>query len=237
LGVPAGEILATQKLEISEAIVKVAELNENLCMFSCVYNAMRIPEGRMALAAGNMENPAEAFRNVAQSNRHVKDRLQEGYTAFDMQLYLHWLKTEGVVKGYTWKLARSVVWERLFIQKKGLDSGNGAVVIFGATMRSTEKEAMLRRFRKQEERLKHLSERKKQAKLIEYYESGMPKKIQDLVYNKELTHGVALNRDEEGTVWLYDNGKKTRRKMSGVQDVAMILPAYWRAYFIEIELN
>jgi hypothetical protein len=104
-------------------------------------------------------------------------------------------------------------------------------------MRSTEKEAMARRFRKQEERLRGLSEKKRQAELIEFYESGMPKKIQDLIYNKELTHGVALNRDEEGTVWLYDNGKKTRRKMSGIQDVAMIMPTYWRAYFLKIVLN
>lgn len=230
------EIPPALKLNISDTIVQVAGWKENLCMFASIYNALRCPETRLAFAAGNIERPAAAFVQSAMANTRIQDRERYGYTSFDMRLYLRRLEEAGIIAQYTWKLARADVWSRLFVQKKGWRSQNCAVVVFGATMPSTERKAMERRFKKEAEKWTRVGEKRKQKEMIKYYESGMPKHVAALVKNRELIHGVALNRDEDGRVFLYDNGRQKRREVRGIEDVAVILATYWRAYILEIEV-
>ena len=58
-------------MEISKSILKVDKRDKNLCMFTCMINALRSSELRLAFAAGNAENPGLMFETVIYQMKRI----------------------------------------------------------------------------------------------------------------------------------------------------------------------
>ena len=69
---------------IGNQIVQIAPLNANLCALQAVFNAIRTVEVREAVAAGNLESPAQSFIFYVHGGlNNWSEKVQIGYNATD----------------------------------------------------------------------------------------------------------------------------------------------------------
>jgi hypothetical protein len=77
-------IVKDNLLTISKLIVPITKINDNLCLFNCLYQSLRTPEQRMAFCNNNMDNPTSYFLKVTKDipNFETSEEMDRGSNNF-----------------------------------------------------------------------------------------------------------------------------------------------------------
>jgi hypothetical protein len=117
----------------------------NLCMFYAIFNVLT-PEQKIKFSAENLENPHKAFvdmidrvvqqkllSNVKKIKRdRSNDKSREGYTSFDMSIYLHWLKIKKYINSYSFQRIENASLKSI-IRPSTLSNSDRTILIMGRT--------------------------------------------------------------------------------------------------------
>ena len=237
---------------VTDEIVHPSKLSDNMCLFSCMFNALKTSELRVAFCAGNMDDPTMAFLEVAKIGKNKAGRSYEneramcGFNAYDVNHYLSYLEKAGNIKTWTFTKQKMKIfqWSRLLIRND--HQLVGCIFVFcGHTIPSDEKKLMNTRMKKWREQLENAPDASVKIRrsspfyvehqLIRRYNMDMPKYLFEKFQNNQFVHGFSIRVEMSGEVWLFDNGLRKPRLVRSIEDIANLLFCVWAVYRFNIE--
>lgn len=87
-------------------------LAKNLCFFVSCLNVLGTVEERTAFCCGDLDNPSKAFESLC-----TQIDGDDGYTGEDILHYLKYLKLEGHIKAFEWRVDTNFRWPNIVLTK------------------------------------------------------------------------------------------------------------------------
>ena len=249
--IPSASSRDGQKLLVSDKIIRISKASDNLCFYNCMLQSLRTVEERNAFAAFNPSDVTKAFIELSRGQKHrvtgkIINRNKHGYLSVDIERYLRYLKNNSFIKAFKFETLQGITFktflEKLFIKLPGNEKEveEQVFIFMGWTLPAQEKEAMRKRFENRRKSListtfSDLSGEEQriavERELIEYYEGTEDMAAIRKRYSiGKFEHGVSIGLEKDKSLWLYDNGNLTRKRVTSVADVAPYLLTYWRIF-------
>ena len=198
-----------------EEIICPVKLENNLCLFYAIYNALPTLAQKQRFSGNNIEIPSQEFVTFIHKMKSTEETMRRGYSERDILLYLRNLKTTGKIEAFVWKRIKASR-ATLHTIYSTPPKNEEIFVLFGYCTTGEDRDKLIKRIKKVGRENGSDTEEEKTKKQIKAYHNFTVK------MSECTDHAIAITNSDEGLL-ISDNAKKRKFVFRDVTDIARSL--------------